>query len=129
MENKRLNDEIHAYVNVLRTCRVRHATEAGLQRDLAAGLELAQVEFWREYHLTVAERVDLAVRCMVGLLAIEVKVSGSCGEIDRQVARYASHADVVAVVVVSSRVQHSQVARQSCGKPVHVVIRAEGAFL
>ena len=119
---------VEAVVAALRGCPVRYASELSFHRDLAAGLVAAGIACERERRLTPMDRLDLAVDVEGGMIAIEVKVKGGVSEVDRQVARYAAHPNVVAVVVVSSRVLHAQAARESNGKPVHVVIRADGAF-
>lgn len=113
----------------IRKARVRYATEAGLHMDVQKALVDAGIQATKEYRLSGKDRVDLAVKVAGGTLAIEMKVMGSLPEVDRQVARYAAHEEVVAVVVVSPLTRHSGLAREACQKPVHVIIRAEGAFL
>lgn len=116
-------------LGALRRAKVRYATELGLHLDLAKALADAGIPSVSEHRLSGKDRVDVVVRTEAGLVAVEVKVRGSVDEIDRQVARYAAHDEVAAVVIVSPLMRHSGVAREVCGKPVHVVIRAEGAFL
>lgn len=81
----------------------------------------------REYRLGEHDRPDF----MVGNVAIEVKTKGSVTEVSRQLMRYAAHAEVNRVVLVTTRSIHRQVEGMLRGvapKPVFVVILTGGAL-
>lgn len=71
------------------------------------------------------DRVDFLVPKGI---AIEVKVGGGLAEVTRQLHRYAQHAQVSALVLVTTRALHLGVPRQLNGKPVDVVHVTGGAF-
>lgn len=62
-------------------------------------------------------------------LAVEAKIKGSTTEIERQLARYAQHRDIGAVLLVSTRTRHGAITATTMnGKPVQVVIIAAQVF-
>jgi hypothetical protein len=104
--------------NMLRTYRLRFGTEAHLQRDVRAVLEAAGLAYAAEYPLSKADRIDFFLEsCRLG---IECKVDGSPGDVARQLARYADSDEIVGLVLVTRRHNHTFPAELR-GKPLRVV--------
>lgn len=103
-------------VTVLRAHRFRHATEDELQEGIAAALISGGFEVEREVRLGARERIDV----LVGTVGIEVKIAGDGRAVERQLARYAEHACIDELVLVTSRARHRP-PDEIGGKPVHVV--------
>lgn len=97
--------------------RLRFTTEAHLQEGLARLFAEAGIDARPQARLSRRDRPDF----LIGTVAIEVKVKGSPAEVRRQLARYVSHDAVTAVVLVTRRARHRELAGQLGGKPVHVV--------
>lgn len=61
-------------------------------------------DYQREYQLSAHDRPDFWLP--ESSIAIEVKVGGTTSEVLRQLHRYAQHAHVAGLVLVSSRARH-----------------------
>lgn len=88
------------------TARVWAAvTERDLQIGIAEVLKGIELRVEREYRLTDRDRLDFAI--IVGdeapdILVIETKIDGSRVDTARQIARYAGHARVGGVMLVTT---------------------------
>lgn len=107
---------VQRLLELLTTARLRSAHEAGLQTAIATVLDGAGVPYAREARLGAAGRVDF----LVARIGLEVKVTGSLKDVRAQLARYAEHADIDAVVLVTRCLRHKMPA-ELCGKPIHVL--------
>lgn len=96
---------------------LRVADERDLQEQLAALLAAAGVAHQREAPLGPRSRVDF----LVGGIVLEVKVGGGLSDLTRQVVRYAEHATVLGVLVVTTRRAHRDLPDQVLGKPLAVL--------
>ena len=100
--------------------RYRPVNEACVQRDVASALDAAGLSAQAEYRLTRHDRPDFLV---CGQIAVEVKIRGSRNDTLRQLARYAHHPDVVAVVLATkSRRLATQMPTSLSGKPLQVTV-------
>lgn len=112
-------EAIHRY-------RFRWHTEADLQAGLAGALTDAGFTVEREVRLSAHDRVDL----MVGTVAVEVKVAKGraavANAVASQLARYAAHPEVSALVLVTTTVRHKAMPAVMNGKPVSVVVLQGG---
>lgn len=108
---------------LLTSARFRSADEAGLQVAIAAVLDGAGVPYVREARLGTAGRIDF----LVGRVGLEVKVKGAVKDVRTQLARYAEHPDVDAVVLVTRCLRH-KMPPTLCGVPI-LVISLWGALL
>lgn len=110
----------------------RSISEDDLQRQLAEILDTAgsarpretRIEVVREHVIKVG-RLDLMLRIGGVRLAVEVKISGSPGDVERQAQRYALSDEVDAVIVATTRrVLAGRIAGSDTlgGKPFGVVI-------
>lgn len=77
------------------------------------------VEYIREVRMGKRDRPDFMVQ---GDIALEVKIKGSVSALLRQIARYASHERVKAVVIVSTRRLHGDIPESLMGKPIVFVL-------
>ena len=104
--------------------RYAYANEAELQERLAELLRQHDVAFDREFRLSAADRPDF----MVGSTAIEVKIKGTINEVLTQLHRYAQHASIDAIVLVTSKARHRKMPAQLNGKPLVIADLLEGSF-
>jgi len=122
-------------IEVLRQLDGRHlhgiGTEDALQRVIYdyLGGPPHELPAEREIRLGPKERIDVGIRCecpRLGtpqIIAIEAKLDASVTPVFRQLQRYAAHADVVALVLVttSQRLAVGLAVREIGGKPLYVV--------
>lgn len=104
-------------------CRFRYTDEIRLHEGIAAALAAAGVAFEREVALSPLDRIDF----LVGDVGVEVKVAGAASRVDRQLARYAKHDRVAALILVTDREQAAAVRNCLNGKPV-LVVRLRGGL-
>lgn len=105
--------------DLLSAHRFRFTSEAELQAGIARVLEAHYIPYRREAALSAQDRPDFTLD---GGLVIEVKTQGSTAELTRQIHRYAKHAEVTAILVVTSRMQHRAIGvGEINGKPVRVL--------
>lgn len=101
----------------LRALHFRYVNEDELQRGLWAALRNLGYDVKREAIIDGRSRLDF----LIGGIAIEVKVAGRTVSVVRQLARYAEHPDVDALILVTTRLRHSDIPSVMSGKPVRVV--------
>lgn len=95
---------------------LRLTTERDLQDSLAELLGSEGYAAEREKALGPGERPDF----LTGGIAVEVKINGTAGELERQVRRYLAYREVTGVLVVTSRARHRRLPPVIDGKPVLV---------
>lgn len=93
--------------------------EAALQAGIGRALELQQIPHKREVVLGPGDRIDFLVDC-VGL---EVKVDGGTHDVLRQLARYAQHVEIGALILFTTRSRHLRMPKTLCGKPLQVLFQ------
>lgn len=103
----------------IRKCAYRGTVESELHTAVALALHGAGVAFTREYELTKADRPDFFLDDGT---VIECKVQGSMAQAARQLDRYAQHAAVDRLILVTTRMQHARVPEELQGKDVHVIV-------
>lgn len=106
-----------ALQSLLSPLRFRHANETELQAGIASVLEGAGVAFEREVPLSANDRPDF----LIGDVAVEVKTGGGLADALRQLDRYAKHARVQELILVTTRMTHRAVPDELRGKPLHVI--------
>jgi ABC-type uncharacterized transport system substrate-binding protein len=114
----------HTLAALLSGHRYRYSSETDLQAAIAKLLDRAGIDYRREFRLCELDRPDF----MVGDVAIEVKIDGSLASVVRQIARYAEHDEVRAIVLVSTRAVHRSIPATFNGKPVVLASLLGGAF-
>lgn len=83
---------------LLSRLRLPLSTEVKLQLAIAEEFDAAGVDYEREVQLSPEDRPDF----MIGDVAIEVKIKGSKRAIFHQVERYAQHARVRELILISN---------------------------
>jgi len=102
-------------------------SEDELQRAVADVLEWEAIAAMREYILPgTTDRPDFFVPA--GGIVVECKVDGSSNDVARQLIRYAQHADVAGIVLITTRQRHRAVPRELAGVAVDVVTVYEVAL-
>lgn len=89
-------------------------SEDSIQRGIERVLEVFGLSFEREFRLSGADRLDF----LVDGIAIEVKRQGSRQDLLRQLSRYAQHEAVRELLVVTARLQLSDLPSELHGKPL-----------
>ena len=100
-----------------------YAHEAQLQEGLALALTGAGFGVYREVRLGDRDRIDL----LIGRVGIEVKVAGQATRVLEQLARYAEHDRIGALILVTNRFRHDPPGMLN-GKPVEVVTLLVGGL-
>jgi len=114
-----LEQRVESICQLLLSHRFQCSRELELQQAVATVLTEAKLPFVREKHLSRKDRPDFLVD---GCIAIELKIDGSLTEIMRQLSRYAQHAEIKVLILVTTRAMHAlQVPEEFCGKRVRVV--------
>jgi hypothetical protein len=112
---------LDAVVRALTSVHFNFATEDDLQAGISEAL--ASLAHEREVALDGAGRIDF----MVGAVGVEAKIKGGISALTRQLARYAQHPRVQALVVVTAKEQHKlQIPGSLNAKPVRVVCLRRG---
>lgn len=107
----------HAVAAALIGPRFTFTDEYELQAGVADVLTTAGHQVVAEHRLGPRDRPDFLVD---GNVAVEVKVAGSTANVARQLRRYATHPDVMTIVLVTARHAHRQII--DVGVPLHVVV-------
>lgn len=102
-------------VRFLRRVRMRVASEAALQQSIEEALAGAEIPYLREHRLSAADRIDF----MVGGIGIEAKARYPKRGIYRQLERYAVHAEITALVLVTGTAMG--LPDNIAGKPLFIV--------
>ena len=106
--------------------RFNFVTERDLQDGLALAFSDSCVEFSREFSLSATDRPDFFLSRLQ--VAVEVKTKGSLSQLIAQLARYARHDSVLALMVIGTPHWISHVPNVLLGKPVGTV-RLLGSLL
>lgn len=118
-------DVLDEIVDVVASRRYRFESEEQLQAQIADALVASGLMGEREFRLSDRDRVDILVwngnDTSFCRFAVEVKIDGSTSAVAAQLARYAEHEDVDAIVLVTSKAKHRAVPAELNGKPVRVV--------
>lgn len=107
-------DEIEA---ALLSYQFNAGNEADLQDGVHAVLKAEGAVVDREVRLGPQDRVDF----MVGGIAIELKVKHTLAQVLRQLERYAEHARVTELMLVTTKSGHLHIGTSVGGKPLRVV--------
>lgn len=97
---RRAGDAAERLLHLLAGYRFRPAGELDLQEALARIFEAEGLHVLREHRLSSRDVVDFFLPEGV---AIEVKVTGGTLDVARQLQRYAEHAEVLTLVLVTTR--------------------------
>lgn len=89
--------------------------EAELQAAVAKALNAAPYTSLAEVVLSPEDRIDFLV---AGCVGVECKVAGSPAEVLAQLNRYAQHACISALVLVTARLRHRSMPAELNGKPL-----------
>ena len=104
---------------MLSNYRIRFVDEIEFQDGIAMALRDHSIGHQREYRLTPHDRLDFFLT--EEAIALEVKIKGRAAEVLRQLERYAAHADVSGLVLVTTRrLQAVQMPERINGKPLAV---------
>lgn len=114
-----------ALTEILAMYRIGAYSEEALQEGIAEALDTEGWSFEREVILGPRDRVDFLLEGGVG---IEVKIDGTAPALIRQLHRYAQHARIHELVVVTNRARLTQMPAELNGKPVHVCSLLETAL-
>ena len=106
----RIRDEVRRH-------RYRFNKEIELQDGLAVVLTGMGQRAEREVRLGPGDIIDFLTPEGVG---IEVKIGGGLADVTRQIHRYASHAAVKAILLITTRAIHSAIPPRINGKSVQV---------
>lgn len=97
------------------------------EKELQQGIETALLgggfAIRREVHLAVGDVPDFIVAPGV---CVEVKIAGGLSALTRQLHRYAQHAEVESILVVTSKATHCGVPALLNGKPVVALLLRGG---
>lgn len=96
-----------AIVAAIRRRRFRYSSEVELQEAIATVLAADGFPVEREVRLDRYSRIDL----LTGGVGVEIKVAGRESSVLRQLARYAEHDAIAALVLVTNRSRHTFPAR------------------
>ena len=110
--------DLQTIASTINLYRLRFSTEAKLQADLAALFTAENIAFVAEHSLTAKDRPDFYLP--LDRLAIECKVHGGLTPALKQCQRYAEHASVGGVLLVTRRCAHRIDDQALAGKPFAV---------
>lgn len=99
-------------------------SEESIQLGIAAALQAGGLAFEREPRLSSTERPDF----MVDGVAIEVKRHGALNALLLQLSRYAQLESVLELLVVTARVQSTDVPSALHGKPLECLVLLGSIF-
>lgn len=92
------------------------------ERDVQNGVELLLVKnlqsYIREAILTSNDRIDFLLEPGLG---IEIKVDGSLSSVTRQLWRYSKLESITELILVTTKLQHTQLPADINGKPLSIV--------
>jgi hypothetical protein len=95
-------------------------TEALMQDALERSFSKSQFKVEREKKLSDKDRVDFFLNLTSGGVAVECKVKGAPHSILLQLARYARHEAVSAVILITSK--SMRMPQEVEGKPLYMVV-------
>lgn len=111
------HDDILSALNGVRTSAT---CEADIQRGLSIWLRTTQGIACREQAILGRNEIIDLLHDESGV-GIELKVKGSWSSVARQLARYARHASIKSLILVTTRASHRQVPSTLNGKRISVV--------
>lgn len=112
--------QITAIYRALTGRRYRPVNETRVQHDVAIALADTGLHVAAEHRLSSRDRPDFIV---AGRIAVEVKIKGSTNDVLRQLARYAQHHTVAAVILATTSRRLAATAPTTLsGKPVQVCV-------
>lgn len=100
---KNKESQLDLIEELLRSYRFNFATEAELQSAVETILIENKFEFIREFNLTEKDRIDF----LIGSVGLEIKIGFSYADVIRQLHRYAQSERIEALILLTSRLQHS----------------------
>jgi hypothetical protein len=100
------------------------ASEAQLQSAVETLLRRAGCVFEREAPVGQRDRIDF----LVAGIGIEIKVDGSLGQVTRQLHRYAQSERIASLLLVTTRVKHTNLPTTLHNKPLAVALLVAGAL-
>jgi hypothetical protein len=120
---------VERVANALANLPSRFRDEYDLQANVGRALQAAGLTFEREFVVGV-DRFDFVVWFGAALVIVEVKIDSPVTSVTRQLVRYASHDNVIGLVLVSSKARHHAALcdTEISGKPVRVVRPTVGAL-
>ena len=92
--------------------------EKKLQDAIEEVLKSKGVSYEREYAFDPHNRIDFLVGGQIG---IEVKIKGAVNAVDSQLTRYAQCAEVVALILVTTKSEHRTLPQEILTKPLYIV--------
>lgn len=110
-------------VSLLRRAKLPCSTEARLQVAIGNALVGAGLSFSPEHRLGPGERIDFLV---AGGIGIEAKTRYARRRIFRQLERYAEHAEIAALILVTGTAMGLPAAIN--GKPLYYVSLGKGGL-
>jgi hypothetical protein len=95
---------------IIDALKKRHptSTEAELEESIKGTIETCGFDVITQKIITPRDRIDLFVP-IIGL-GVEVKIAGSYTRVAEQLLRYAEHEEVNALLLVTSKASHRQLA-------------------
>lgn len=103
--------------NLIAGSRFTWANEKQLQDGIAMVLAPTGLAVSREHRLSDRDCIDFLVESV----GVEVKIKGSVTQVQAQLERYAEHAEVTELVLVTGRTQLTAMPRKLNGKPLTVL--------
>jgi hypothetical protein len=115
---------LDAIVAKLALFRFNFSSEEALQRGLLEAFSRSGWHAEREVVLSAQDRIDF----LVGDVGVEVKVAGGTAGVLSQMARYAAHARIGSLLLVTSRHAHIRAGFPATfnGKPARAISLATG---
>jgi hypothetical protein len=101
---------IESCESIIDALKKRHptSTESELEASIKATIESGGFDVITQKIITKRDRIDLFVP-IIGL-GVEVKIAGSYTRVAEQLLRYAEHEEVNALLLVTSKASHRQLA-------------------
>lgn len=112
------SETVERVIGALRGCALRVRDEEAMQGEVAKLFAANDVTFVEQEVLGPGERIDFLCGQGVG---VELKTRGGAAPLIRQLARYAAHERIRALVVVSTRRQLLALPSSIGGKPISKV--------
>jgi hypothetical protein len=110
-------------VKAISAARYSWANEKQLQDGIEQVL-LGRFPFTREHRLSSADVIDF----LVGTVGVEVKIKGSVTAVRAQLERYAEHACIDFLLLVTTRTQLRRLPDTVNGKPLRVLALTGSLF-
>lgn len=114
-----MSGDISKALNFLSRIKMDSTTEALMQEAIERSFSFTDFKVEREKKLSDKDRVDFFLSLPTGGVAVECKVKGAPHSILLQLARYARHEAVSAVILVTSKTM--RMPQEVEGKPLYVV--------